>query len=236
MDVRMDMLQEENHVPVIHAMQGKSLKRLKSVVTCCVLGLCILAGFLIYLMVQGFMLYKELKEIYQVTDKIKCHPQINKDVDSNIYMAKPRAHLTGKKQYSYVSKDQALQWENSNGLAFTNNGMNYTNEGLEIPKTGYYFVYSQVTFRLPTYTAGKKSKTEHVSLTVKKITSKYPEPEKLISGAKNVNENESEGYRPIYLGALLLLEAKDQLIVEVSDIQLVDVTVEHKTFFGAFML
>ncbi|OCT67192.1 hypothetical protein XELAEV_18038474mg [Xenopus laevis] len=232
----MDMLQEENHVTETCATQGKSLRRLKSLVTCCILGLCILAVFIVYLMVQGFMLYQELKGIYQVSDKAAVHPLSFKEMESDNYMAKPRAHLTGKKQLNYVSKVQTLQWENRHGLAFTEHGMHYTNQSLEIPKTGYYFVYSQVTFRLTANTAEKKGKIEHVSLTIKKITSKYPEPEELISGAKNVNEYESEGYRPIYLGALLFLEEKDQLIVEVSDIQMVDVTVEHKTFFGAFML
>ncbi|OCT65634.1 hypothetical protein XELAEV_18041874mg [Xenopus laevis] len=230
----MDMLQEENHVTVIRATQGKSLRRLKSIVTCCVLGLCILAVFIVYLMVQGFMLYQELKGICQASDNAAVHSLTFKDMESGNYMEKPRAHLTGKRQLNYVPKVQALHWENRHGLAFTKYGMNYTNRSLEIPKTGFYFVYSQVTFRLTANTAEKR--TEHVSLTIKKITSKYPEPEELISGTKNVNERESEGYRPIYLGALLLLEEKDQLIVEVSDIQMVDVTVEHKTFFGAFML
>ena len=63
-----------------------------------------------------------------------------------------------------------------------------------------------------------------------------PEPTQLLTSTKTLSEERNNWFQPIYLGAVVSLEIGDKLMVNVSDIKLVDYTKEHKTFFGAFLL
>ncbi|KAM4695993.1 tumor necrosis factor ligand superfamily member 15 [Rhinophrynus dorsalis] len=136
-------------------------------------------------------------------------------------------HLRGTKQDNSSTKPQTLQWEDELGLAFTKDEMKYMNKSLCIPKTGYYFVYSQVTFR-------HDGNERDVSQTIVRVNANYPEEEVLLSGTKLLYIKGS--YTTIYLGAMLCLKAGDQLMVNATDIKLVVVNVEYRTFFGAFMV
>ncbi|XP_062447029.1 tumor necrosis factor ligand superfamily member 15 [Rhea pennata] len=149
---------------------------------------------------------------------------------------KPRAHLTVKKQdLTSVVGNQLpiLQWEDKRGLAFTKNNLSYFSNALVIPLSGDYYVYAQVTFRGPIESS---SKTNSVTEIITKVTDSYPEPTQLLTGTKTLSEKGNSWFQPIYLGAVVSLEAGDKLMVNVSDIKLVDYTKEHKTFFGAFLL
>lgn len=136
----------------------------------------------------------------------------------------------------------ALHWEHELGLAFTKNRMNYTNKFLVIPESGDYFVYSQVTFRGTTSECGEISqgsrlnKPDSIIMVITKVTDSYPEPTQLLMGTKSVCEIGGNWFQPIYLGAMFFLNEGDKLMVNVSDISLVDYTKEDKTFFGAFLL
>ncbi|TKC40125.1 hypothetical protein EI555_017096, partial [Monodon monoceros] len=158
---------------------------------------------------------------------------------------KPRAHLTVVRQtptQSLKNQFPALHWEHELGLAFTKNRMNYTNKFLVIPESGDYFVYSQVTFRGTTSECGeisqgsRLSKPDSIIVVITKVTDSYPEPTQLLMGTKSVCEIGSNWFQPIYLGAMFFLNEGDKLMVNVSDISLVDYTKEDKTFFGAFLL
>ncbi|XP_053432439.1 tumor necrosis factor ligand superfamily member 15 [Nycticebus coucang] len=158
---------------------------------------------------------------------------------------KPRAHLTVMKQTPTKSlKNQfpALHWEHELGLAFTKNRMNYTNKFLMIPEAGQYFVYSQITFRGLTSECGEisqgsqRKKPDSITVLITKVTDRYPEPTQLLMGTKSVCEVGSNWFQPIYLAAMFSLQEGDKLVVNVSDISLVDYTKEDKTFFGAFLL
>ncbi|NXG33807.1 TNF15 factor, partial [Dromaius novaehollandiae] len=149
---------------------------------------------------------------------------------------KPRAHLTVKKQdFANTVGNQLpiLQWEDKRGLAFTKNNLSYFSNTLVIPVSGDYYVYAQVTFRGPIESS---SKTNSVTEIITKVTDSYPEPTQLLTGTKTLTEKGNSWFQPIYLGAVVSLEAGDKLMVNVSDIKLVDYTKEHKTFFGAFLL
>ncbi|KAK2493685.1 hypothetical protein MC885_002978 [Smutsia gigantea] len=136
----------------------------------------------------------------------------------------------------------ALHWEHELGLAFTKNRMNYTNKFLVIPEPGDYFVYSQVTFRGTASECGgisqrsQLNKPDSIIVVITKVTDSYPEPTQLLMGTKSVCEIGSNWFQPIYLGAMFSLQEGDKLMVNVSDIALVDYTKEDKTFFGAFLL
>nr|2RJK_A Chain A, TNF superfamily ligand TL1A [unidentified] len=158
---------------------------------------------------------------------------------------KPRAHLTVVRQtptQHFKNQFPALHWEHELGLAFTKNRMNYTNKFLLIPESGDYFIYSQVTFRGMTSEsseirqAGRPNKPDSITVVITKVTDSYPEPTQLLMGTKSVCEVGSNWFQPIYLGAMFSLQEGDKLMVNVSDISLVDYTKEDKTFFGAFLL
>uniref|UniRef100_A0A8B7WEH9 Tumor necrosis factor ligand superfamily member 15 n=1 Tax=Castor canadensis TaxID=51338 RepID=A0A8B7WEH9_CASCN len=136
----------------------------------------------------------------------------------------------------------ALHWEHELGLAFTKNRMNYTNKFLVIPEMGDYFVYTQITFRGTTSECGDisqrkgQNKPDSIVVVITKVTDSYPEPSQLLTGTKSVCEISSNWFQPLYLGAMFSLQEGDKLMVNVSDISLVDYTKEDKTFFGAFLL
>uniref|UniRef100_A0A2K5PE42 Tumor necrosis factor ligand superfamily member 15 n=1 Tax=Cebus imitator TaxID=2715852 RepID=A0A2K5PE42_CEBIM len=201
--------------------------------TCCYLLLPFLAGLTTYLLVSQLRTQGETCVQFQVNAPFRA------DGD------KPRAHLTVVKQtptQHFKNQLPALHWEHELGLAFTKNRMSYTNRFLLIPESGDYFVYSQVTFRGMTSQcseirqAGQLNKPDSITVVITKVTDTYPEPTQLLMGAKSVCEVGSNWFQPIYLGAMFSLQEGDKLMVNVSDISLVDYTKEDKTFFGAFLL
>ncbi|NXC38531.1 TNF15 factor, partial [Penelope pileata] len=154
---------------------------------------------------------------------------------------KPRAHLTVKKQDLTSSGGghlPVLQWEDKRGLAFTKNNLSYSSNSLVIPVSGDYYVYAQVTFRgLVENSYSRKFKNSNsVTAIITKVTDSYPEPTQLLTSTKTLSEEGNSWFQPIYLGAVVSLEVGDKLMVNVSDIKLVDYTKEYKTFFGAFLL
>lgn len=212
--------------------------------TCCLVLLPILAGLTTYLLVGQLRAQGEAC-VFQ-TPKGQFGPSHQRAyVPPGTGGDKPRAHLTVVRQTpTQPLKNQfpALHWEHELGLAFTKNRMNYTNKFLVIPESGDYFVYSQVTFRGTTSKCGEISQGHRLNrpdviiVVITKVTDSYPDPTQLLMGTKTVCERGSNWFQPIYLGAMFSLQEGDKLMVNVSDISLVDYTKEDKTFFGAFLL
>ncbi|KAL2781975.1 tumor necrosis factor ligand superfamily member 15 isoform VEGI-251 precursor [Daubentonia madagascariensis] len=214
--------------------------------TCCLGSLPFIAGLTTYLLVCQLRAHGEACVQLQTLKEQEFGPSHQRAYtplrdDGN----KPRAHLTVVRQTPMQHlKNQfpALHWEHELGLAFTKNRMNYTNKFLVIPESGDYFVYSQVTFRGTTSECGEISqgsrlnKPDSITVLITKVTDSYPEPTQLLMGTKSVCEVGSNWFQPIYLGAMFSLQEGDKLMVNVSDISLVDYTKEDKTFFGAFLL
>ncbi|XP_003407832.2 tumor necrosis factor ligand superfamily member 15 [Loxodonta africana] len=213
--------------------------------TCCLVLLPILAGLTTYLLVGQLRAQGEAC-MFQAPEGQEFGPSHQRAyTPPRADGAKPRAHLTVVRQtptQNLKNQFPTLHWEHELGLAFTKNRMNYTNKFLVIPEAGDYFVYSQVTFRGTTSECGEislgrpSSKPDSIIVIVTKVTDSYPEPTKLLTGTKSVCEIGSNWFQPIYLGAVFSLQEGDKLVVNVSDISLVDYTKEDKTFFGAFLL
>ncbi|XP_007934869.1 tumor necrosis factor ligand superfamily member 15 [Orycteropus afer afer] len=220
-------------------------RRVRWAVTCCLVLLPILTGFTTYLLtgqlqVQGeACVFQTSKEQEFEQSHLRANSPPRPDG------AKPRAHLTVVRQtptQNLKNQYPALHWEHELGLAFTKNQMKYTNRFLVIPESGDYFVYSQVTFRGTISECGEigpgrqSSKPDSIIVIITKVTDSYPEPTQLLMGTKSVCEIGSNWFQPIYLGAMFSLKEGDKLMVNVSDVSLVDYTKEDKTFFGAFLL
>ncbi|NXR49619.1 TNF15 factor, partial [Hippolais icterina] len=209
----------------------------------CALLLCLLAVLLL-LLPTAYLLVGNLRAPSscgsQVTEERASHFLKQRAVaavtDTLSSAEKPRAHLTVKKQDlagAVGSHLPILQWEDKRGLAFTKNNLSYSSNALVIPVSGDYYVYAQVTFRGPVESSHKPNSVTEI---ITKVTDSYPEPTQLLTGTKTLSENGNGWFQPIYLGAVVSLEVGDKLMVNVSDIKLVDYTKEHKTFFGAFLL
>ncbi|KAI4589320.1 hypothetical protein MJG53_003728 [Ovis ammon polii x Ovis aries] len=197
--------------------------------TCCLLSIPILAALTTYLLVGQLRAQGEA-----------CELQTQKEQE--IGPSHQRAFVRQTPMQPLKNQFPALHWEHELGLAFTKNRMNYTNKFLVIPESGDYFVYSQVTFRGTISECGEISKgrqpnkPDSIIVVITKVTDSYPEPTQLLMGTKSVCEIGSNWFQPIYLGAMFSLNEGDKLMVNVSDISLVDYTKEDKTFFGAFLL
>ncbi|KFP85103.1 Tumor necrosis factor ligand superfamily member 15, partial [Apaloderma vittatum] len=209
----------------------------------CAVLLCLLA-VLVLMLPTAYLLARHLRAPSSCTHQVpeERSPRFLKQraldtvTDTLSTTEKPRAHLTVKKQdfaNTVGNHLPILQWEDKRGLAFTKNNLSYSSNALVIPVSGDYYVYAQVTFR---GTVKNGSKPNAVTEIITKVTDSYPEPTQLLTGTKTLSENGNSWFQPIYLGAVVSLEVGDKLMVNVSDIKLVDYTKEHKTFFGAFLL
>uniref|UniRef100_A0A8C3JET5 Tumor necrosis factor ligand superfamily member 15 n=1 Tax=Calidris pygmaea TaxID=425635 RepID=A0A8C3JET5_9CHAR len=212
----------------------EDLRRIRCAVLLCLFSVLVLALPIAYLLVGNFRApsscqQRSLHNFFFFS----FFPTVTDTLSS---AEKPRAHLTVKKQdiaNTVGNHLPILQWEDKRGLAFTKNNLSYSSNALVIPVSGDYYVYAQVTFRGP---IEGSSKTNSVTEIITKVTESYPEPTQLLTGTKTLSEKGNSWFQPIYLGAVVSLEAGDKLMVNVSDIKLVDYTKEHKTFFGAFLL
>ncbi|NXV74207.1 TNF15 factor, partial [Atlantisia rogersi] len=216
----------------------EDLRRIRCAVLLCLLSVLVLALPTAYLLVGNLRAPKSCAD--QVPEEKGPHflkqRAVNSATDTLPSAEKPRAHLTVKKQdltHPMGNHLPILQWEDKRGLAFTKNNLSYSGNSLVIPVSGDYYVYAQVTFRGP---VESHSKPNSVTEIITKVTDSYPEPTQLLTGTKTLSENGISWFQPIYLGAVVSLEVGDKLMVNVSDIKLVDYTKEHKTFFGAFLL
>lgn len=243
----MEMLPEDGGCrPKARAgLAAKSSSARWALTCCCLVLLPILAGLTTYLLVGQLRAQGEAC-VFQTPKGQEFGPSHQRAyVPPGTGGDKPRAHLTVVRQTpTQPLKNQfpALHWEHELGLAFTKNRMNYTNKFLVIPESGDYFVYSQVTFRGTTSKCGEISQGHRLNrpdviiVVITKVTDSYPDPTQLLMGTKTVCERGSNWFQPIYLGAMFSLQEGDKLMVNVSDISLVDYTKEDKTFFGAFLL
>uniref|UniRef100_A0A8V1AAN2 Tumor necrosis factor ligand superfamily member 15 n=1 Tax=Gallus gallus TaxID=9031 RepID=A0A8V1AAN2_CHICK len=199
----------------------EDLRRMRCAVLLCLLAVLLLALPIAYLLAGNL---RAPTSCPQVVDERSSH------------FLKQRAVAAVKKQEPSSTTGShlpILQWEDKRGLAFTKNNLSYSSNALVIPVSGDYYVYAQVTFRGPSDTS---SKTSSVTAVITKVTDSYPEPTQLLTSTKTLSEERNNWFQPIYLGAVVSLEIGDKLMVNVSDIKLVDYTKEHKTFFGAFLL
>uniref|UniRef100_A0A8D0FQI5 Tumor necrosis factor ligand superfamily member 15 n=1 Tax=Strix occidentalis caurina TaxID=311401 RepID=A0A8D0FQI5_STROC len=212
----------------------EDLRRIRCAVLLCLLSVLVLMLPTAYLLVGNLRAPSSCQQMSShIFFPFFFFPSVTDTLSS---AEKPRAHLTVKKQdpaNTIGNHLPILQWEDKRGLAFTKNNLNYSSNALVIPVSGDYYVYAQVTFRGPTKSS---SRTNSVTEIITKVTDSYPEPTQLLTGTKTLSEKGNSWFQPIYLGAVVSLEVGDKLMVNVSDIKLVDYTKEHKTFFGAFLL
>ncbi|KAM6117585.1 tumor necrosis factor ligand superfamily member 15 [Phoenicopterus ruber ruber] len=216
----------------------EDLRRIRCAVLLCLLSVLVLMLPTAYLLVGNLRAPSSCagQVIEERSSRFLKQRAVTTVTDTLSSAEKPRAHLTVKKQdFANTGGNHlpVLQWEDKRGLAFTKNNLSYSSNALVIPVSGDYYVYAQVTFRGPIHT---HNKTSAVTEIITKVTDRLPRAHQLLTSTKTLSEKGNTWFQPIYLGAVVSLEVGDKLMVNVSDIKLVDYTKEHKTFFGAFLL
>nr|XP_014350758.1 PREDICTED: lymphotoxin-beta-like [Latimeria chalumnae] len=155
---------------------------------------------------------------------------------------KPAAHLIGIRQSSKEAL-HTLDWEPLKGQAFLQKEVGFLDRSLIIPKPGIYYIYCQVGFRGRGCNDAVSGPLALSSRVLQRQDS-YPEPILLLAGVESVcGEQQWQGtasekrvwYTSISLGALVQLDEKQRLYVNVSHPQHVDYR-DGKTFFGVTMI
>ncbi|XP_041091394.1 lymphotoxin-alpha-like [Polyodon spathula] len=144
--------------------------------------------------------------------------------------SKAAAHLIadvteGSSQVSWLSDvDQAFS-----------NGIDNTEDKIVVPRTGLYFVYSQVSFN-----GQCKGQPVYLSHKVERFAVSYPEKRNLLSAAKTAciethGSSKDIWYKTIYQGAVFKLEKGDTLSTKTGGVDKLVVD-GGNSFFGVFEL
>nr|XP_028571286.1 tumor necrosis factor ligand superfamily member 15 isoform X2 [Podarcis muralis] len=162
---------------------------------------------------------------------------------ANYSESKPKIHLSAIKQNSSCANNvlPILEWTVRRNEQHS--PMKYFNGFLVIPKNGYYFVYTQVTFRCPDGTCenieycGKKGvDVRNVMQVVSLKSPSYPAPRPIMKGESSI-DNYGKWKKTIYVGGIFQLWEDDTLMVNVSNPALVGFGGEGDiTYFGAFLI
>ncbi|XP_034156027.1 lymphotoxin-alpha isoform X2 [Pangasianodon hypophthalmus] len=205
------------------------------------LGLALLGvflhGVLIYHLYQRIstQIHQEMIQFYKQIGENKTQddayskeispPPPNPKTDSD---TKPAAFL----HYNhYLKSDVAvMQWAIRGFPAFTHN-FNYSNGCLIIPKDGFYYLFSKVSFKnsCKSFTHEIKlnsSRYSHHPLSL--MTDRY-------SCVDQIRPHEKTNQISSYLGGVFKLYKKDKLFVSVSDLNNL-IEGQQENFFGGFMI
>ncbi|XP_028571287.2 tumor necrosis factor ligand superfamily member 15 [Podarcis muralis] len=235
---RMQQLAEEHYGYRWERLAG-DLRRLQCLALFCLLLLVLLAMPVIYLLGSSSLRCKQDEmspETLPIFQKQEASP-------ANYSESKPKIHLSAIKQNSSCANNvlPILEWTVRRNEQHS--PMKYFNGFLVIPKNGYYFVYTQVTFRCPDGTCenieycGKKGvDVRNVMQVVSLKSPSYPAPRPIMKGESSI-DNYGKWKKTIYVGGIFQLWEDDTLMVNVSNPALVGFGGEGDiTYFGAFLI
>nr|XP_028571287.1 tumor necrosis factor ligand superfamily member 15 isoform X3 [Podarcis muralis] len=234
---RMQQLAEEHYGYRWERLAG-DLRRLQCLALFCLLLLVLLAMPVIYLLGSSLRCKQDemSPETLPIFQKQEASP-------ANYSESKPKIHLSAIKQNSSCANNvlPILEWTVRRNEQHS--PMKYFNGFLVIPKNGYYFVYTQVTFRCPDGTCenieycGKKGvDVRNVMQVVSLKSPSYPAPRPIMKGESSI-DNYGKWKKTIYVGGIFQLWEDDTLMVNVSNPALVGFGGEGDiTYFGAFLI
>ncbi|KAI1882459.1 hypothetical protein AGOR_G00250970 [Albula goreensis] len=186
---------------------------------------------------------------------------IRKDVESTEYVSeyaaaarqaeprtmkdeKPRAHLTSPSPPESTSSPCAeklnhsrniLKWEAHEGDAYTH-GFKYEerDRALIVPQDGFYSLYLQITYRKP-QSFSCKSNTIHFIVEVVKRSDSYSNQDTEVMTTHDWMPCDPKYRKSVPSYGVYQLNKKDKLMVRVSEPDLVDLSNERLTYFGALL-
>ncbi|MBN3284079.1 TNFA factor, partial [Polyodon spathula] len=134
-----------------------------------------------------------------------------------------------------VTEDESeVTWLNDVDQAFSN-GIANTKDKIVVPRTGLYFVYSQVSFK-----GQCKGQPVYLSHTIERLAVSYPEKRNLLSASKTAciethRSSKDIWYKSIYQGAVFKMEKGDILSTKTGGVDKLVVD-GGNSFFGVFEL
>ncbi|XP_062969183.1 tumor necrosis factor ligand superfamily member 14 isoform X1 [Cynocephalus volans] len=152
------------------------------------------------------------------------------------HQANPAAHLTGANS-SLTGSGGPLLWKTQLGLAFLR-GLDYRDGALVTLQAGYYYIYSKVQLGGVGCTQGLASGLP-ITHGLYKRTPRYPEElELLVSRRSPCGRSTSSRiwWDSSFLGGVVHLEAGEEVVVRVPDVQPIRLRDGTRSYFGAFMV
>lgn len=130
---------------------------------------------------------------------------------------------------------KAVTWLNDVDQAFAN-GIDNTEDKIVVPRSGLYFVYSQVSFKGQC----KKGQPVYLSHNIERLAVSYTEKRNLLSASKTAcvethGSSKDIWYKSIYQGAVFKLEKGDTLSTKTGGVDKLVVD-GGNSFFGVFEL
>uniref|UniRef100_A0A8D2Q4Q8 TNF superfamily member 14 n=1 Tax=Varanus komodoensis TaxID=61221 RepID=A0A8D2Q4Q8_VARKO len=130
----------------------------------------------------------------------------------------------------------ALLWEHKKGVAFLRE-MGYKGGSLICNKSGHYYVYSNLFLGHSDCPVTHQSYL-FVTHTIYKRTSQYPEEMELLTNSIpycNLKDSQLWSHNS-FLAGVVHLEENEEVFIKVSQMHLVRVSEESRTYFGTFMI
>ncbi|XP_055966712.1 tumor necrosis factor ligand superfamily member 10 [Sorex fumeus] len=156
------------------------------------------------------------------------------------------AHVTGNRSRNKViapsSKNEKINgykinfWEPSKiGHSFMNN-FHLLDGELVIHKTGLYFIYSQIYFRIQEPGEKNEARSKQLVQYIYRYTN-YPDPILLTKNARTScwSKDSEYGLYSIYQGGMFELKENDRIFISVTNQHLIDKN-QEASYFGAFLI
>ncbi|XP_033912352.3 tumor necrosis factor-like [Acipenser ruthenus] len=145
--------------------------------------------------------------------------------------SKAAAHLIA----DVTDDKKAVTWLNDVDQAFAN-GIENTEDKIVVPRSGLYFVYSQVSFKGQC----KNGQPVYLSHNIERLAMSYTEKRNLLSASKTAcvethGSSKDIWYKSIYQGAVFKLEKGDTLSTKTGGVDKLVVD-GGNSFFGVFEL
>ncbi|XP_044299635.1 tumor necrosis factor ligand superfamily member 14 [Varanus komodoensis] len=201
----------------------------------------LLLGILLVLMlaalaIQAYYLICFRKELDKAAAQAEAGATYEKSVQGHTPTAeKPAAHLTLGASIS-AAANGALLWEHKKGVAFLRE-MGYKGGSLICNKSGHYYVYSNLFLGHSDCPVTHQSYL-FVTHTIYKRTSQYPEEMELLTNSIpycNLKDSQLWSHNS-FLAGVVHLEENEEVFIKVSQMHLVRVSEESRTYFGTFMI
>ncbi|XP_004621411.2 tumor necrosis factor ligand superfamily member 10 [Sorex araneus] len=156
------------------------------------------------------------------------------------------AHVTGNRSTNTVTAPSSKNgkilgqkinsWESSRiGHSFMNN-FHLLNGELVIHKTGLYYIYSQIYFRIQEAEEKNAARSKQLVQYIYKYTN-YPDPILLTKSARTScwSKDSEYGLYSIYQGGIFELKENDRIFISVTNQHLIEKN-QEASYFGAFLI
>ncbi|XP_067416459.1 tumor necrosis factor ligand superfamily member 14 [Emydura macquarii macquarii] len=185
---------------------------------------------------EGYFLIRFQKELAKTTSQVgeEAGAIFEKSMqERKLNAEKPAAHVI--EAAFTTSRNGSLQWEHHKDLAFLRD-MNYRDGSLVCIKPGYYYIYSKIQFMVQS--CSQQSQKPFLTHGIYKKTPRYPQDTNLVVNIMAYCDREDSDVwlDNSFLGGIFHLEENEEVYVQVSHRQVVQIRDGTRSYFGSFMI